>query len=122
MSCSAAAPPPPCEEGIDFGIIMDRSGSVGSENFDKCKSFVKNLVDAFQISPQGTRAGIIAYSSESELIVNFADDNSQTPSAMKDIIDKYFNLILILIPVHFYTTSNQQSKLTATFCLSLIHI
>ena len=116
MSCSAAAPPPPCEEGIDFGIIMDRSGSVGSTNFDKCKSFVKNLVDTFQISPRGTRAGIIAYSSDSQLIVNFADDNSQTPSAMKDIIDKYLNLIFIFIPVHFYTTSNQQSKLTATFC------
>ena len=95
MPCSVAAPPPPCEEGIDFGIIMDGSPSVGSTNFNKCKSFVKDLVGTFQISPQGTRAGIISYSETAQLFVDFADVNLQTPSAMKDIIDKYLNLILI---------------------------
>jgi len=85
---TTTAPPPPCEEGIDFGIIMDGSPSVGSTNFNKCKSFVKDLVGTFQISPQGTRAGIISYSETAQLFVDFADVNLQTPSAMKDIIDK----------------------------------
>ena len=98
---------------VSSWIAQDRSAP---QTLKSARVSFKDLVDTFQISPQGTHAGIIAYSSDSELIVNFADDNSQTPSAMKDIIDKYLNLILIFIPVHFYTTSSQQSKLTIIFC------
>lgn len=73
---------------MDVGIIMDRSGSVGSKNFDKSKKFVRTLVHRFQISSQGTRVGIIAYQSNSYLAVKFGDLQSQNPSAMNAVIDK----------------------------------
>ena len=73
---------------MDVGIIMDRSGSVGSANFLKSKSFVRTLVHRFQISSHGTRVGIIAYQSNSHLAVKFGDVNSQTPSAMTAIINR----------------------------------
>ena len=72
---------------MDVGVIMDRSGSVGSADFRKSKSFVRTLVHRFQISSHGTRVGIIAYQSSSHLAVKFSDVHAQTPSAMSGIID-----------------------------------
>lgn len=73
---------------MDVGIIMDRSGSVGSANFLKSKNFVRTLVHRLQISSHGTRVGIIAYQSSAHLAVKFSDVHAQTPSAMSGIIDK----------------------------------
>jgi len=87
-SCQPDSQPPPCQHAMDVGIIMDRSGSVGSASFDKSKSFVRTLVHRFQISSHGTRVGIIAYQSSAHLAVKFADVNSQTPSAMTNIINR----------------------------------
>lgn len=81
------SPGPGCHHAMDVGIIMDRSGSVGSADFLKSKSFVKTLVHRFQISFHGTRVGIIAYQSNSHLAVKFSDANSQNPAAMTTIID-----------------------------------
>ena len=74
---------------MDLGIIIDRSGSVGFANFDKTKNFLRTLVRRLQISSNGNRVGIIAYQSVAELVVKFADVNSQTPSAMTNIINRY---------------------------------
>ena len=90
MFRSTDSQPPPCQHAMDVGIIMDRSGSVGSASFDKSKSFVRTLVHRFQISSHGTRVGIIAYQSSAHLAVKFADVNSQTPSAMTNVINRYY--------------------------------
>ena len=79
---------------MDVGIIMDRSGSVGSANFKKSKDFVSTLVDRLKISSHETRVGIIAYHSSSHLAVKFADVNSQSQAAMDNIINRY-----ILFPI-----------------------
>ena len=73
---------------MDVGIIMDRSGSVGSENFKKSRNFVRTLVHRLQISSHGTRVGIIAYQSSSHLAVKFSDVHAQSPSAMSALIEK----------------------------------
>ncbi|XP_078348187.1 uncharacterized protein LOC144633234 isoform X3 [Oculina patagonica] len=87
-SCQPDEPVPPCQRAMDVGIIMDRSGSVGSENFKKSRNFVRTLVHRFQISSHGTRVGIIAYQSSSHLAVKFRDVHAQTPSAMSALIDR----------------------------------
>ena len=63
-------------------MIMDRSGSVGSANFQKARDFVTDLVHKLQISSHGTRVGIIAYQNSASLIVNFANHAAQDPNAM----------------------------------------
>ena len=73
---------------MDVGVIMDRSGSVGSADFRKSKHFVRTLVHRLQISSHGTRVGIIAYASTSHLVVKFSDVRAQTPYAMSGIIDR----------------------------------
>lgn len=71
---------------MDIGVIMDRSGSVGGNNFEKAKQFVISLVHKLQISSHGTRIGIIPYHSNAEVAVKFADVAHQTPDAMTRLI------------------------------------
>ena len=71
---------------MDVAVIMDRSGSVGKNNFEKAKEFVISLVHKLQISSHGTRIGIIPYHSDAQLAVKFADVAHQTPDAMTKLI------------------------------------
>ena len=71
---------------MDIAVIMDRSGSVGSANFEKAKQFVIQLVHRLQISSHGTRIGIIPYHSSAVVSVKFADVQHQTPVAMANLI------------------------------------
>lgn len=78
--------PSSCRRPMDIGVIMDRSGSVGGDNFEKAKQFVISLVHKLQISSHGTRIGIIPYHSDAEVAVKFADVAYQTPDAMTRLI------------------------------------
>lgn len=71
---------------MDIAVIMDRSGSVGRDNFEKAKQFVISLVHKLQISSHGTRIGIIPYHSDAQVAVKFADVAYQTPDAMTRLI------------------------------------
>lgn len=71
---------------MDIAVIMDRSGSVGKDNFEKAKQFVISLVHKLQISSHGTRIGIIPYHSDAQVAVKFADVAHQTPDAMTRLI------------------------------------
>lgn len=78
--------PSSCKRPLDIGVIMDRSGSVGSKNFDQAKDFVISLVHKLQISSHGTRIGIIPYHSSAQVSVRFSDVQHQTPDAMTKLI------------------------------------
>ncbi|XP_078364486.1 von Willebrand factor A domain-containing protein 2-like [Oculina patagonica] len=78
--------PSSCKRAMDIGVVMDRSGSVGEDNFEIAKQFVISLVQKLQISSHGTRIGIIAYNSRAQVAVKFADVAHQTPTAMTRLI------------------------------------
>ena len=61
-----------CMHKLDLGFILDRSGSIGSNNFNKIRSFVKDLTDHFKISQDYTRVSIISYASSSTLHFPFS--------------------------------------------------
>ncbi|XP_059836954.1 matrilin-4 [Hypanus sabinus] len=48
---------------IDLVFVIDGSKSVRPENFELVKKFVNNIVDALDVSTQGTRVGLVQYSS-----------------------------------------------------------
>ncbi|XP_078410991.1 matrilin-4 [Cetorhinus maximus] len=48
---------------IDLVFVIDGSKSVRPENFELVKKFVNNVVDSLDISTQGTRVGLVQYSS-----------------------------------------------------------
>lgn len=50
-----------CTRKVDLGFLLDSSGSVERENFEKMKSFVKRLTNHFKISPNFTRVAMITY-------------------------------------------------------------
>ena len=73
-----------CQTAVDLVFILDSSGSVGDWNFDKVKNFVRNVIDFFNIGPDGTHVGIVTYSSSSELEFNL--DKYTTKSALKTAV------------------------------------
>ena len=51
---------------------MDSSNSIGEENFEEMKTFVKNLTRNFKISQDYTKVSIISYGSSSTLHFPFS--------------------------------------------------
>ena len=47
---------------LDLIFLLDSSGSISNENFDKVKNWVKLLANNFNISVNSTAIGIIQYS------------------------------------------------------------
>uniref|UniRef100_H3BWE5 Matrilin 4 n=1 Tax=Tetraodon nigroviridis TaxID=99883 RepID=H3BWE5_TETNG len=48
---------------IDLVLLIDGSKSVRPQNFELVKKFVNQVVDSLDVSPQGTRVGLVQYSS-----------------------------------------------------------
>ena len=82
-------PPRRCKRGMDLAIIMDRSQTIGSKDFEKSRSFVRNLTHRYKVSPRRTRVGIIAYDESAELFVSFRHRKQQNVAAMISIINRY---------------------------------
>ena len=53
---------------MDIGFVLDASGSV-EEHYKKEKRFVQQLATAFDISKEGSRAGVIQFSDDAELSI-----------------------------------------------------
>ena len=52
---------------VDVGILMDESGSVSKDDFERQKSFVKALAGHFQFGSDGAQFGVITFSSGAQL-------------------------------------------------------
>ena len=76
---------PKCKNLIDIGFIVDSSGSLRRE-YGKEKAFVKSLAESFEISANGSRAGIITFSWHAEHSVKLKDH--ATTESFKVAVDK----------------------------------
>ncbi|KAK1337709.1 hypothetical protein QTO34_002342 [Cnephaeus nilssonii] len=53
-----------CREGhVDLVLLVDGSKSVRPQNFELVKRFVNQIVDFLDVSPEGTRVGMVQFSS-----------------------------------------------------------
>ncbi|KAL2763655.1 matrilin-4 isoform 3 precursor, partial [Daubentonia madagascariensis] len=53
-----------CREGhVDLVLLVDGSKSVRPQNFELVKRFVNQIVDFLDVSPDGTRVGLVQFSS-----------------------------------------------------------
>ena len=57
---------------VDIGFIVDSSGSLRSQYY-KEKEFVKSLASSFNISENGSRAGVITFSGHAEHSIKLND-------------------------------------------------
>ena len=58
-------PTPTCKAIIDLGFVLDSSGSLAND-YHKEKDFLKALAGSFGISADGSRAGVVTFSSRAE--------------------------------------------------------
>ena len=49
---------------IDLVIALDKSGSVGSQNFEIMKNFVKEIISHFVVSYSAARVAIVTWSTQ----------------------------------------------------------
>ncbi|XP_069907880.1 matrilin-4 isoform X2 [Oryctolagus cuniculus] len=63
-SCSRTSRAAGCREGhVDLVLLVDGSKSVRPQNFELVKRFVTQIVDFLDVSPEGTRVGLVQFSS-----------------------------------------------------------
>lgn len=73
ISCPA---PKPCDNVVDVAFLVDASGTIGLQNFEKEKAFVKRLAQRLSISPSDSRAAVVLYSSTASVKAQFGNYNS----------------------------------------------
>ena len=77
----------PCEKGIDLGVIVDRSKSVGKDNFITVKNALKTFVDNFNITKESTHVSFIFFSGFAKHLFNLTDSQYHSNEAVKREID-----------------------------------
>ena len=60
-----------CKVPIDLGFLIDASGSIGENGFNKIRNFVKKIVDAFEVSEVGTHVSAVWYSDDAKVAFDF---------------------------------------------------
>ena len=68
----------------DVVFIVDGSGSIGSSDFGRVKSFIKSVVDSFDISNKTVRVGFIQFSTSAAVEFNLR--RYSTKQAVKNAI------------------------------------
>lgn len=68
---------------MDVGIVLDGSGSVKQENFEKVLNFLANLVSYYKVSPAGTHFGLITYSTNPTMEFTLADKQYNHLTSLK---------------------------------------
>lgn len=83
-NCIYVAPPVACNGPLDIAFILDASGSVRGY-FDTEKRFLKTLANAYGISRDGSRSGVITFSYYVEHSIKLNDHYNQT--SFNDAVD-----------------------------------
>ena len=76
-----------CHEGSDTVFVLDSSGSVGFDNFNTIKNFVKQLIVDLDIEGGAARIGLVTYSSSVQTRFKL-----NTYSTRTDILDNIDNI------------------------------
>ena len=61
-----------CGGRMDLALVMDASGSIGSENYEKAKDFVIELVGKFNLNT--SKIGLVIFSDWAEIIFDLKSD------------------------------------------------
>lgn len=73
------------QENADYAFIVDTSGSILPEEFQKLKVFVNNVVDYLSIGPDLTHVGLVEYSTRAKMQFGFT--SSYDKAEIKELVD-----------------------------------
>ena len=60
-----------CDIAVDLGFVVDASTSITPTNFNRIKSFMKDLLNEFDIQEGGTHVAAIAFGSTARMAFDF---------------------------------------------------
>uniref|UniRef100_A0A5F8G8Q4 Matrilin 4 n=1 Tax=Monodelphis domestica TaxID=13616 RepID=A0A5F8G8Q4_MONDO len=99
-----------CRTGhVDLVLVIDGSKSVRPQNFELVKRFVNQIVDFLDVSPEGTRVGLVQYSSrvrtefplgrygtadevkQAVLAVEYMEKGTMTGLALRHLVEHSFS-------------------------------
>ncbi|KAK2570892.1 Mucin-like protein [Acropora cervicornis] len=82
--------PAPCSEGIDLGIIIDHSKSIGKTNIRRFYGqFLPAFLKRMKLSKKKTRIGIMKYSKDPSFLTKFKGKLSWSYKATAALLKKY---------------------------------
>lgn len=76
---------------LDLGLLVDTTKSIKYENLPKLKEALRNLVNQFDVSPDGTHVSLETFDRESTLHNKFNDDRYHSNKAIDGLITNSLN-------------------------------
>ena len=70
--------------GLELYFVLDASGSIGEENFERIRNFTAEIAGSFEFGPQGTQVGVLLYSDTAAFEFDL-DDNSNREDLLSSI-------------------------------------
>lgn len=68
----------PCQaSSADIVFVVDSSGSIGAENFQKMKSFLEGLVNKLDIDSDLTRVSILVFNDKTKWVFKLGELNTK---------------------------------------------
>lgn len=75
-----------CYTNLDLVIMLDASGSVRADNFEKEKTFVTEMIDQLEVGLNATRVSIISFAKEIQVVTKL--NNNLNKEQLKRKIGK----------------------------------
>lgn len=74
-----------CNHNLDLVLAVDSSDAVPKEGWEKMKSFMTGILDAFRISESDTHVGIVTFSSVPYLETRFSEKKNDITELVKNM-------------------------------------
>jgi Mg-chelatase subunit ChlD len=62
----------------DIVFVVDSSGSIGADNFQKVRQFIRDVVMTFDVGPNSTRVGLVEYSTSAHIEFKLNEKTNRT--------------------------------------------
>ena len=56
-----------CRQRMDIVVVLDASGSIRQNNFDKAKAFLADTIDQLNVNSGRTRVGLVTFGNDVRL-------------------------------------------------------
>ena len=81
----SGCPQKQCSQKLDMMLVMDESGSISTAEWNSIKSFAVQFTNAFKVSPDAARIGLVAYSSSPVLRFSYQNDQQSFRNTMNSL-------------------------------------
>jgi len=85
MMCVCVCLTTGCTVNADISFLLDSSGSIGSDDYQKVKEFAYNFTEGFDIGPQRNRISVTIYGSDGHVV--FGYDQYRNKTSVLEAID-----------------------------------